>query len=788
MSTSTMQCALNFASMGIKVFPLAENGKTPAVPSWKTWATTDKALIRDFWTARPNANIAITGITGIDLDVKNGTPGISNFEMFEAVYGETPHCLQVRTPTGGKHLLFAGDPDIPNSASKISEGIDIRGSNYGYLVAVGSVINGKEYTWEKGHGPDEVPGQLPTCPTWIREKAIGKGTRKETVGNVVAEGVKLDTLAAIRRGEEYLRTAPLAFEGQRGDETTFKVAAHLKDLGLSEGVVYVLMQTWNENCLPPWPADELRRKVANAYTYGINEIGNISLENLFPDDIDIDGVANDESITIDGWQAPVALREELPPVPDFSDDLLPDEIRHWVKDIARRVQCPIEYVAVTAIIALATVIGKKVRIKPKKNDDWIVVVNLWGTLIGRPSAMKTPAMAEALKPLRTLEAEANKAYQEKSSSFEVNKQIHSLQIEQAKKEAKALMEKGNSDVAETKLKLALSNAPTEPTRKRYSVTDTTVEKLGELLNENPNGLLLVRDELSGFLATLGKEDRIADKSFYLEGFNGDGKFTFDRIGRGTIIIESMTISMIGTIQPGKLSRFVQSAINQDSGDDGFIQRFQLAVYPDQNRNWEYRDETPNHDARINVERIFRLIADLQPDPFEGNVLMFDDMAQEIFKEWLTELEMELASGRLHPAMESHLGKYKSLMPSLALIFHFVDGCEFKPVSALSAQRAIAWCKFLRVHAERIYGDAANNGKRQARDLLEKIKGGKLGKTFTARDVLRHEWSGLTERDALINAIDILVFHGFVRKVIQPGTKGRPSISFEVHPSLVRKVA
>jgi putative DNA primase/helicase len=41
-----------------------------------------------------------------------------------------------------------------------------------------------------------------------------------------------------------------------------------------------------------------------------------------------------------------------------------------------------------------------------------------------------------------------------------------------------------------------------PVAKRYLVNDATVEKLGELLNHNPNGLLLFRDEVSGFLHTM----------------------------------------------------------------------------------------------------------------------------------------------------------------------------------------------------------------------------------------------------------------------------------------------
>jgi Protein of unknown function (DUF3987) len=100
-----------------------------------------------------------------------------------------------------------------------------------------------------------------------------------------------------------------------------------------------------------------------------------------------------------------------------------------------------------------------------------------------------------------------------------------------------------------------------------------------LLNENPHGLLLVRDELAGFLAKMESEEYQSERAFYLEAFNGDGKYTYDRIGRGTIPIENCTLSIIGGIQPARIAPLVRGAATGIS-DDGLIQRLQLTVWPD----------------------------------------------------------------------------------------------------------------------------------------------------------------------------------------------------------------
>ncbi|WP_329957926.1 DUF3987 domain-containing protein [Bartonella sp. 220B] len=57
---------------------------------------------------------------------------------------------------------------------------------------------------------------------------------------------------------------------------------------------------------------------------------------------------------------------------------------------------------------------------------------------------------------------------------------------------------------------------------RFIVNDTTVKKLGELLNENPRGLLMIHDELSGFLTNMERREYQTERAFYLEAFYRDG--------------------------------------------------------------------------------------------------------------------------------------------------------------------------------------------------------------------------------------------------------------------------
>ena len=103
------------------------------------------------------------------------------------------------------------------------------------------------------------------------------------------------------------------------------------------------------------------------------------------------------------WPEPKPVPSGLTPVAAFDMAFLPKTIAPWIADIADRMQCPPDFVAVPAMVALGAVLGRKIAIRPQRRTDWTEVPNLWGCIVGRPGAMKSPAMREALKPLQRLE-------------------------------------------------------------------------------------------------------------------------------------------------------------------------------------------------------------------------------------------------------------------------------------------------------------------------------------------------------------------------------------------------
>jgi len=482
------------------------------------------------------------------------------------------------------------------------------------------------------------------------------------------------------------------------------------------------------------------------------------------------------------WPLPQPIISTLPTVALFSGDLLPETLRRYVLDVSDRQQSPPDFVAVAMLCGLGAVVGNKVRIRPKQLDDWTVVPNLWGAIIGPPSAMKSPAMDSALAPAFILQGEMRRLWQERCAVIAEDAMLSELGAKASKSQASKLLKAGDREGARRLLKEAGGDGEELPPEPRLIVNDSTVEKLGELLNENQNGLLLIRDELPGFLARMEDQEHAGERAFFLEAFNGTGSFTFDRIGRGTVRIEVCTVSIIGGVQPSRIIPIVKGVVSGAS-NDGLLQRLQMTVWPDPRSSWKWVDRSPDASARITVDRIFRDLRDLPLSPDgEPRIMRFELIAQAAFRDWVKSVQTEARSGSLPCALESHILKMPKTVASLALIFDLIEGDGDDLIGDTAIQRALGWAGYLRTHANRLYASGQVMAEDGARVIVERR--GQLPELFTARDVQRKQWSNLPDRDTVAAALDVLLatYHCRERTIGKP-TGGRPSTVFEWHPHL-----
>ena len=520
---------------------------------------------------------------------------------------------------------------------------------------------------------------------------------------------------------------------------------------------------------------------------------------------------------------PKSINQTLPPVKTLTKGMLPDILQQYVDNNAERLSTSTEYVAIPLIIALASAFGTKVSIFPKLKDDWEVVPNLWGAIIGNPSTKKSPALDAGMKPLRNLTYKAKAEYEQAQKDFAAQREINEYKTKAIKSELQKLAkdQAQQDDDAENKItdddlkakaqSIAETNQVNEhmPVMRRYIANDSTYQKLGELLSQTNNGLLVERDELIGLLASLHGESNGEAKEFYLAAYNGTGSHVMDRVIRGSVFIEHHCLSVIGGIQPNKLERYLERTI-KGLDNDGFIQRFQLAVYPDHIKGVKEKDIAPNKEVRQIVYDLFESINTMndwdfinyganEPDEHHKRPYYhFTDEAFHVFMNWYDDVKTK-AEECEHSVISEHMTKYPKTIASLALIFHLVDCIEHQAnlgsVGMTALNAALAWHSMLETHMMRMYGIVTDSANIKAAYLADKImkmvkKGAdKTDETnwidngFKARQLKRKEWKGLTDSDDVLDALEVLIEHKWLSCKEVPSTVrgGRSTEQYFINP-------
>ncbi|PPD41650.1 MAG: hypothetical protein CTY16_15780 [Methylobacter sp.] len=486
------------------------------------------------------------------------------------------------------------------------------------------------------------------------------------------------------------------------------------------------------------------------------------------------------------WEAPNAITTHTPPVQALPLQIIPEPFRAWLADVSHRMQTPPDFATVSALVITSSVIGAGCAMRPKRLDDWEVTPNLWGACIGRPSVvLKSPSMKEPISLLERLQADYGEQYEQDKAAAEFEQLANDAMLDDVKAKLKKIGKgKGkdgvvdNGDLAKLRADFMELNAKAEPeaVRRLFKTNETSIQSMTKLNNENPRGLLVFRDELMGLLANWDREDKADERAYFLEGWNGNGSYTDVKIGRGLTEAPNICISLLGGIQPDKLKRYLYQALQ--GNNDGLMQRLQLAVWPDEPTEWALIDTVPDKAEKQRAYSIIKTLAELdfrqygavQGEHDDRLFFRFDDDAQAVFNEWLTELQTVKLPREENPLMVEHLGKFRSLMPSLALIFHCIDIADGKAqgaVSATAAWLAVDWCDYLESHARRIYAMAESPEHEAAIKLADKMKAKVLPNPFTAKDVYKNHWHGLKDRQEVESACHILIDENWLMMTRKP---------------------
>jgi hypothetical protein len=454
---------------------------------------------------------------------------------------------------------------------------------------------------------------------------------------------------------------------------------------------------------------------------------------------------------------PVDLWGNFEP-PTLPRGSLPPLIEEFAFDQGMTMGCDMGGLAVSALAVCAAAIPDTIQLQPKKHDErWLESARLWVTLVGSPSTMKTPMMNATVAPLRRIDNEMSRDNQSAMKDYN-----------RLSKE-----EKQQRD---------------PPKLTRIMMMDTTIEAAQEILKDSSDGVLCYQDELTGWFGSMdkysGARGSAKDRAFWLEAYNG-GAHTVDRIQRGMVFIEHLSVSMLGSIQPEPMRK-----LSGESVDDGLLQRFIPIVLRPAVIG---RDEVPSgvlfdYNALIsNLRQLRRPMANGLP-----LFLKFDDGALAI-REELERKHLEFQQCEsINRKLAAHIGKFNGIFARLCVVWHCAENSkgEIPPIITEDTARRVKGFLhgFLLPHALAFY--AGILGLSDNHDRLAAVAGYILAhklECITNRDVQRGDRSmrNLTRRetDAIFEQLDAL---GWITRT--PGPRPSDPPHWIVNPAVHQKFA
>jgi DNA polymerase I-like protein with 3'-5' exonuclease and polymerase domains len=462
--------------------------------------------------------------------------------------------------------------------------------------------------------------------------------------------------------------------------------------------------------------------------------------------------------------APKAAKPAQPPAPyqPFPVDALPEPVRSFVIQGAASLRCDPAYLALPALSIVAALIGNTREVRLKR--DWHEASVVWSAVIGDIGTLKSPALKMVTGPLYRMQKELIERYKGECAEYQQAKEDYDRRAKEAKKAGKEFKE----------------DPPEKPSLVRVVTSDTTIEKLAQLLEDNPRGLLTCRDELGGWLTSFQRYKGNAggsDLPGWLEMHRAETLIVDRKTGdRPTLFIPRAAVSVCGGIQEGTLAR----ALTVEHFDAGLAARLLMAMPCKSRKEWTEDEVKP--DTRLAYETTLRKLLDLSMDKDQSGekvpfALRLTPEAKErwvvFYREWAQ--SQAAAEGDVAAC----LSKLEGYAARLALIHHIVthvaDMTDCDPIAPGSIDAAVTLTRWFAYEAKRIYVALRESEEaRQVRRLFEFIRS--RGGTITSRMLHKANRSRYPTPEAAEVFLDALVTAELAEWIdVPPGPKGgRPT--------------
>jgi putative DNA primase/helicase len=376
----------------------------------------------------------------------------------------------------------------------------------------------------------------------------------------------------------------------------------------------------------------------------------------------------------------------LPESEAFPAEAMPRASQRLIREGAAAIGCPKDFVGVPALVALGAAIGNARVLRLK--EGWEEGAAIYGAVIASPGEKKSPGAAVAIEPAAKAQARLKNQYLEKLDEYKGDLRDYEVDRRDAHKNG-----------------MAAPPPPEPPQMGRTLVEDTTVEALAVILEENPRGLAVVRDELSAWARAMDQYKsggRGADRQFYLSAWSNRYASVDRKTKPEPLIIPRPFVGVFGSIQPGILPELGEGR------EDGLLDRF-LFAYPDPLPS-RWTDDEISSEARADYATLYGKLRNLhmpEDDQCDPNPvrLHFSPDARASFIDAVNQHRTEMEQPGFPARLKGPWSKLEAYLGRLALVLALsrsVDSGEPERVEVEDVLKAYSLLNYFKAQARRVY--------------------------------------------------------------------------------------
>jgi hypothetical protein len=467
------------------------------------------------------------------------------------------------------------------------------------------------------------------------------------------------------------------------------------------------------------------------------------------------------------------------PPPALPLDVFGPEWARWIADAAEAAAAPVDYVALPLLAAASALIGNARW--AQATPAWREPPHLWLGVVGDSGSSKSPA-ADCLmrEVLPEIERRMQGDFPERHSKWKADNEAYEAKKEQWAKDVRQANKTNNPPP------MPPAAPPPEPQAPRLRQNDVTIERVATLLaTAAPKGLLIVRDELAGWLLGMNSYND-AGRAFWLEAFGGRPYKVERQKHPEPINVPRLAVAVTGGTQPERLAEMFRET------DDGLLARIVWA-WPEP-KPFRLGRNAPNVDFAISALDKFRLL-ELNagtPESLTAPVCVpLADAGLPMIETFACDMqESQQSAGGL---MRSAYGKAWGLALRLSLVLEYLrwagEAESSPPPSTISEDSLAAACDLVAGYfmpmAARVYGDAAAApNERNAINLARWIMQDRPREVHVRRLQREVRLPGLGTADAIHAAAGALVEADWLRKPAGGAFQAKPKGLYTVNPAIL----